>query len=165
MNKPIVSLIAAIGKNRELGKGNALLWKIPEDMKHFRETTRGHVVIMGRKTFESIGRPLPDRVNIVVSRENIKFYDFKDTVLVAHSIEEALEIARKSEQGEIFIIGGAQIYELAMPYVDKLYLTVVDEKFPDADAYFSDYSMFKTIINERNSNDENFSYKFLELAK
>ncbi len=157
-----VSLIAAIGKNRELGKGNSLLWNVPEDMKHFRDTTRGHTVIMGRKTYESIGRPLPNRVNIVVSRS--VDYKVPEGVLKAIFIEEALEIARKLEQSEIFIIGGAQIYALALPYADKLYLTVVDKEFPDADAFFPDYSKFKTIISEKKCRDGNYSYSFFVLA-
>lgn len=159
-----ISLIAAIGKNRELGKGNSLLWDIPEDMKHFRETTRGHAVIMGRKTFESIGRPLPERTNIIITRD--ASYLIHDTsVKVVHSLEEALEFGKTIEQEELFIIGGAQIYELAKPYADKLYLTVVDKKFPEADAYFPDYSKFGNIIAEKKSRDENYSYKFLELEK
>lgn len=161
--KPNISLIAAIGKNRELGKGNALLWDIPEDMKHFRETTRGHVVVMGRKTFESIGRPLPHRINIIVSRD--KNYDVPDGCLKVVSIEEALAEASQRENSEIFVIGGAQIYSLALPYVDKLYLTVIDKEFSEADAFFPDYSEFKNVLSERNSSDENFSYTFLELTK
>src|SRR3990167_2459998 len=108
----MISLIAAIGKNNELGKGNTLLWHIPADMKHFREITRGHTVIMGRKTFESIGRPLPDRRNIVITRD--KNY-LRDSVDVVHSLEEAIMSARTplAENEEIFIIGGAEIYKQA----------------------------------------------------
>lgn len=180
--KPTISLVAAIGKNRELGKGNALLWDIPEDMKHFRETTRGHTVIMGRKTFESIGKPLPNRNNIVITRDTDTFMkshpEFSSGSLsdsgseagmtvhrVAPSIEKALELAKEKEEKEVFVIGGAQIYALALPYADKLYLTLVDKEFPDVDAFFPDYSEFKNIISERKSGDENYSYTFLELTK
>jgi dihydrofolate reductase len=158
-----ISLIAAIGKNRELGRGNELIFKIPEDMKFFREKTRGHTVIMGRKTYESIGRPLPNRTNIVISRNNE--YKVSDTLIKATSIEEALGFAKKGEQGEIFIIGGAQIYQLAMPYADKLYLTLVDAEVPDADAFFPDYDDFKKIVLKRKSRDENYEYTFLELKR
>lgn len=161
--KPKISLIAAIGKNRELGKGNTLLWDIPEDMKHFRETTRGHVVVMGRKTFKSIGRPLPNRVNIIVSRD--KNYQVPEECLKVASIEEAIEKAIPREKSEVFIIGGAQIYSLALPYADKLYITRVDKEFPEADVFFPDYSEFNKVISERTSSDENFSYTFLELTK
>lgn len=158
-----ISLIAAIGKNRELGKGNALLWNIPEDMKHFRETTRGHVVVMGRKTFESIGRPLPNRTNIIVSRD--KNYKVPEGCLKAESIEEAIKISSQHEDDEVFVIGGAQIYALVLPYADKLHLTIVDKEFPEADAFFPDYSEFKTIISEKKSSDENYSFAFLEIEK
>lgn len=162
MNKLTISLIAAIGKNRELGKGNELLFKIPEDMKHFRETTRGHTVIMGRKTYESIGRPLPDRTNIVVSRDTN--YEGGEGVVVKKSIEEALEFAKTIEGEEIFVIGGAQIYQLALQYADKLYLTLVEAEVPDADAFFPDYSEFKK-VSERKSSDENYEYVFAELVR
>lgn len=161
--KPTISLIAAIGENRELGKGNALLWSIPEDMKHFRETTRGHAVIMGRKTFESIGRPLPNRINIIVSRDGN--YQVPQDCLKVGSIEEAIKEASQREKSEIFIIGGAQIYSLALPYADKLYLTLVNKEFPEADAFFPDYKEFNKVVSERKSSDKNFSYTFFEFTK
>lgn len=158
-----ISLIAAIGKNRELGKGNELIFQIPEDMKHFRETTRGHVVVMGRKTYESIGHPLPNRTNIIVTRS--ADLSVSDGVIIKNSIEDALEFAKSIEKEEIFVIGGAQIYQLAMPYANKLYLTLVEAHVPDADAYFPDYSDFKNIVSERKSNDEHYAYSFLEITK
>ncbi len=163
-----ISLIASVGKNRELGRGNELLFKIPEDMKMFKEKTTGHVVIMGRKTFESIGRALPNRVNIVVTRTlNLK-PQTSDLKFVS-SIEEAIELAKTLESppagGEIFVIGGAQIYEQALPFADKLYLTVVNKTVGDADAFFPDYSEFKTVLFERQSRDQNYSYTFVGLAK
>ncbi len=163
-----ISLIASVGKNRELGRGNELLFKIPEDMKMFKEKTTGHVVIMGRKTFESIGRALPNRVNIVVTRTlNLK-PQTSDLKFVS-SIEEAIELAKTLESppagGEIFVIGGAQISEQALPFADKLYLTVVNKTVGDADAFFPDYSEFKTVLFERQSRDQNYSYTFVDLAK
>lgn len=161
MKQPIISIIAAIGRNRELGKNNKLLWDIPEDMKHFRDITSGHVVIMGRKTFESIGRPLPNRTNIIVSRD----LDYQATgTIVVGSIKQALEEAKKVENEEIFVIGGGQIYEIAMPYIDKLYLTIVDADF-EADTYFPEYGDFKTAVSDRKSHDEHYRYRFLELVR
>ncbi|MCE9549224.1 dihydrofolate reductase, partial [Candidatus Nomurabacteria bacterium] len=102
----MISLIAAIGKNNELGKGNTLLWHMPTDMAHFRDTTRGHTVIMGRKTFESLKGPLPKRKNMVVTRdENYK----KDGIEVVHSLTEAVEKTKDEE--EVFIIGGGELYK------------------------------------------------------
>ncbi len=158
-----ISMIAAIGKNRELGRGNELIFKIPEDMKFFKEKTRGHVVIMGRKTYESIGRPLPDRVNIVISRNTD--YEVSDRVIKVKSIEDAIEVAKEHEKTEAFIIGGAQIYALAMPYADKLYLTLVNKEVKDADAFFPEYDEFTKVLFERRSRDKNYSYIFLDLEK
>lgn len=132
----ILSLIAAIGKNNELGKDNTLLWHIPADLKYFRDTTRGHAVIMGRKTFESIGRPLPNRENIVITRDH---YWQADGVQVVHSLDEALAVYKDTEQ-EVFVIGGAQIYAEALPYADKLYITRIDTSVP-ADTFFPDVDM------------------------
>lgn len=159
----VVSLIAAIGKNRELGRGNKLLFKIPEDMKFFREKTRRHTVIMGRKTYESIGRPLPQRINIIISRNTD--YKVPEGVLKSQSIEQALEIAKQHEREEIFIIGGAQIYKLALPYINRLYLTLVDADVPDADTFFPDYSEFKNIVSKKESKDENYDFAFVELTR
>src|SRR6185437_8294766 len=104
----MINIIAAIGRSRELGKNNALLWTIPDDLKRFKALTTGHPIIMGRKTFESIGRPLPGRANIVVTQQGPSFNPAR-TVLAANSIEDALARARETEGGEeIFIIGGAQ---------------------------------------------------------
>ncbi len=130
-----LSLIAAIGQHNELGKDNQLLWNLPADMKHFRDTTRGHSVIMGRKTFESIlaslGHPLPNRRNIVITRD----MDYqKDGVEIVHSIEEALELFKNTDE-EVFDIGGAEIYKAGIPFANKLYITHVGASF-DADSFF-----------------------------
>lgn len=159
-----ISLIAAIGKNRELGRGNQLIFQIPEDMKFFREKTKGHAIIMGRKTYESIGRPLPHRTNIVITHDS-NFMIHDSAVKIVHSMEEALEFGKSVEKNELFVIGGAQIYQLAMPYADKLYLTVVNEVVKDADAFFPDYSEFKTAVFERPSRDKNYSYTFVDLMR
>ncbi|MBI4084334.1 MAG: dihydrofolate reductase [Candidatus Levybacteria bacterium] len=183
MTKPVISVIAAIGKNRELGKDNKLLWHIPEDLQRFKRLTSGHTVIMGRKTFESIGRPLPNRLNIVITRDP----NFKpDGVNICHSLAEALEASIKYKvssikqekkknilntkysipdtEDEVFIIGGGQIFEQAMPIVDRLYLTIVDATF-DADVYFPDYSEFKKITFEEVGESGRYRYKFINREK
>lgn len=165
-----ISIIAAIGRNRELGKDNKLLWHIPEDMKQFRELTKGHVVIMGRKTFESIGRLLPSRTNIIVTRD--KTFTVSGAVVV-HSFEVGLERARKEEilrspqddnKREIFVIGGGQIYAEAMPFTDRLYLTIVDGEFV-ADTFFPDYSEFTKVLSKEKGRSGEYRYTFLELEK
>lgn len=161
MEKKIVSIIAAIGENRELGKNNRLLWDIPEDMGHFRSITRGHAVIMGRKTYESIGHALPDRPNIVITRDDT--FTTPDGCFIAHSLEEALELGKEKEETELFIIGGANIYQQAIDSADKLYLTVVHQSFPDADTFFPDYSRFSQIISRKEGSGNGFSYTFFEL--
>ncbi len=131
METMTLSLIAAIGKNNELGKDNQLLWNLPADMKHFRDTTRGHAVIMGRKTFESIGKALPNRRNIVITRD--QNYS-AEGIEVVHSMEEALELFKNTAE-EVFNIGGAEIYKAGIPFANKLYITHVDEAF-EADSFF-----------------------------
>ena len=132
----MISLIAAVAKNRAIGKDGLLLWHLPEDMRYFRETTRGKPVIMGRKTWESLPesfRPLPGRKNIVISRNPA--YDAAGATLVG-SLEEAIRQAKDSE--EVFVIGGADIYRQALPLAHRLYLTEVAQDF-DADAFFPDH--------------------------
>ena len=129
-----VSIIAAIGRNRELGKGNDLIWHFKDDMKFFKETTTGSTVIMGRKTFESLPKALPNRRNIVISRNK----DFKaEGAEVVGSVEEALKTAKNDE---IFIIGGGRIYTEFLPLADKLYLTEIDAECPDAEVYFPKFN-------------------------
>ena len=161
MRKPIISIIAAIGKNLELGKDNKLLWYIPDDMKRFKMLTMGHPVIMGRTTYQSIGRPLPGRINIILTRDN----SYKAPgCIVAYSLEEALTIARETDDKEVFIIGGGKVYEQAMNIADKLYLTIVEGKF-DADTYFPEYSRFEKILSEKKGEYNNYRYTFLELTR
>lgn len=164
-NSPTISLIAAIGKNRELGKDNDLLFQIPEDMKFFKEKTSGHPVIMGRKTYESIGRVLPNRLNIVVSRSMGETVSENSDLVVVNSLEDGLDKARKTGTDEIFIIGGAKVFEQAINLADKLYLTVVDTKDPDADVFFPEYKEFANVISKRESKDANYTYSFFELTK
>lgn len=125
----MITIIAAIGKNRALGKNNQLLWHLPNDLKRFKEVTSGHDVIMGRKTLESLGKPLPDRHNIVITRN--KDYHAPGCTL-AHSLRDAL---KKSTGEDPFILGGGEIYEQAMDLADILDLTLVDTA-PEADTFF-----------------------------
>ena len=127
----IITIIAAIAKNNALGKNNDLIWHLPADLKRFKKITTGHYIIMGRNTFESIGKPLPNRTTIIITRN--KNY-FKDGCLIAHSLEQALEMAKEEEQ--VFVIGGAQIYNYAMEHnlVDTLDITLVHHEF-EADVY------------------------------
>jgi dihydrofolate reductase len=160
----MISIISAIGKNNELGKKNELLWKFPADMKHFKEITSGHPVIMGRKTFESIGRPLPNRRNIVITRD--KNY-LRHGVDVVYSLEEALKLFETNE--EVFIIGGAEIYKQAMEFADKLYITNIEAEDKNADAFFPEIIpiVFGEISREEHLPDEKnpLSYSFVEYKR
>lgn len=160
-----ISIIAAIGKNRELGKGNRLIWHIQEDLQRFRELTKGHPIIMGRKTWDSLpAKPLLDRTSIVVSRQAGKLFQ---GATVIFSLEHAIDLAKSAPGGdEVFIIGGGQIYEQAIKkgLADKLYLTIIDAGF-DADTFFPDYSEFKKVVFEKSGESEGYKYKFLDLEK
>lgn len=158
-----ISMIAAIASgNRAIGKDNKLIYHIPKDLKRFKELTSGHVVIMGRKTFESIGKPLPNRINIVISRDPSYA---AEGIIVVHSLEEALRLPSFAQgDDEIFVIGGGQIYQQAMPLADKLYLTIV-EGSPEADTFFPDYSDFKKVVFEEAHESAGLKYKFLDLER
>lgn len=127
-----ISMIAAVGRNLELGKGNNLIWHFKEDMKFFKETTTGSSVIMGRKTFESLPKALPNRKNIVIT--NNRDY-VADGGYVVNSIEKALELAGDNA----FIIGGGNIYSQFLPLADKIYLTEIDDECANADTYFPQF--------------------------
>jgi len=163
----ILSIISAIGKNNEIGRKNALLWDLPADMKHFRETTSGHMVIMGQKTYESIGRPLPNRRNIVLTRdENFK----ADGVEIFYEIDKLLKVLNETEKdNECFVIGGGQIYKLFIDKADKLYITHVDVEFSDADTFFPtiDQDKWEKIKEEKHEADEKnkFGLSFVEYKK
>lgn len=159
-----VSLIAAIGNNRELGKDNKLLWHIPQDLQRFRELTSGHTIVVGRRTFESIGRALPNRTNIVITHSASLTRPGLAKLIVAHSLKEALDRAKELGENEVFVIGGGQIYQEALPFADKLYLTIVDGTF-DADTFFPDYSAFTKIVSEKKGESGGLRYRFLELTR
>lgn len=156
----MISIIVAIGNNRAIGKDNKLLWNIPEDMAHFKEKTTGQTVIMGEKTYQSVGRPLPNRKNIVLSLdEKLELPGCE----VRHSLDEVLNKYKNAKE-EVFVIGGGMIYKLALPYADKLYLTVVEDS-PEADAFFPDYSEFKKVVSEEKKDNGQYKFKFLELMR
>ena len=156
-------MIVIVGKNREIGYKNKLLWNIPEDMARFKKLTTEHVVIVGDKTFESIGKPLPNRTNIIITKD--KNYKIPDGCFVTHSIEETKTKAKELDaKGEIFIIGGGTIYKLFLPLIDKLYITEVDDA-PEADTFFPDYSDFKNIIFEEAHETDDLRFTFKELTK
>ena len=156
-----ICLIAAIGEHRELGKDNKLLVKIPEDMLHFKNVTMGHPVIMGRKTFESIGKHLEGRTNIVLTKNK----NFKaEGVLIVHSLEEAISLGESRDLHKIFIIGGGEIFHQAIRIADILYLTVIHHKF-DADTYFPNYSEFKKVLYKHEGSWKEYKFTILELSK
>ena len=153
----MISLIVAMGKNREIGKENQLLWHLPKDLKHFKDLTSGHPIIMGRKTYESIGKPLPNRTNIVISRRNDWF---EEGILIVGSIKEAVKFAKKIDE-EVFIIGGGNIYEQTIDLADKLEVTLVDAVL-DADTFFPkiDEKIWQKTDEECHQKDEKNEFDF-----
>ena len=131
----LISIIAAMGRNRAIGYKNTLPWRLPTDLQRFKQLTLGHHMIMGRKTFESIGRPLPGRTSIIITRQK----DFQaEGCLIAYSLDAAIELAKSRGEQEAFIIGGAEIYAQALSKADKMYLTMVEAE-PEADAFFPEF--------------------------
>ncbi|NCN52780.1 dihydrofolate reductase [Candidatus Parcubacteria bacterium] len=165
-NKAKVCIVVAVSKEKHaIGNGDKLLWHIPEDMKRFKTLTLGHPVIMGRKTFESIlgylGKPLPDRTNIVVTRDESYTHE---GVEVCTSLESALALAHELDSEEIHIGGGAEIYRQVLPFIDRLYLTIVDDE-PNADTFFPDYSEFTKVIETEKRDHDGLTYTWLTLER
>ena len=158
----MISLIAAIGQNRELGKDNQLIFHLKEDMQFFRETTIGHPILMGRKTFESIGRPLPHRQNYVVTRHPELLPDGVEPI---HNLRQFLESYRDTPE-KLFVIGGAEIYRQALPYAHCLYLTEVSTSVEDADVFFPDFDKSQyscKLIKKGKENDLSYSiFKYVK---
>lgn len=163
MENPKISIIVAVaGQNRAIGKHGKLPWYIPDELKRFKQITMGHPIIMGRKTHESIGKALPGRDNIVITRdENYQ----AEGCIVVHSLDEAINVAKEKDSQEIFIIGGGEIYKQAMPLVDKLYLTTVQEEIEDADVFFPDFSDFTKREQVGEGETEGIKYQFWEMEK
>lgn len=154
----MLSIIVAKGKNNIIGKENKLVWNLPEDLKHFKELTTGHTIIMGRKTFESLGRVLPNRKHIVFS-QNPDFKVKDENVQVVHSMLEIQEYIENQEEN--FVIGGAMIYNLLMPYVTKMYVTEINEEF-EGDSFFPKINpeIWKEINREKGHKDEASNLEF-----
>ena len=156
MDNRFVSAIVAAADNNAIGKDNELLWHLPNDLRFFKQTTSGHAVIMGRKTYESVGKPLPNRRNLVVTRQ-------KDYVLegaeVVHSLEAAL--ARCADETEVFIVGGEEIYRQALPITHRVYLTRVHANLP-GDAYFPSLDERDCVLvsEEKHNPDERHAYGY-----
>jgi dihydrofolate reductase len=161
MHTPRISIIAAIGQNRELGKKNELIWRISDDLKRVKALTIGHPLIMGWNTYQSIGRPLPGRTNIVISWTPAEI----EGCVVVSSLEEALEEAKKIESIEVFIFGGASVYTESIGIADRLYLTRIEATDADADAYFPPYEQFKKVVNIEAHLEHEPPYTYLILER
>lgn len=154
----MITLIAAAAENNALGKDNQLVWHLPNDFKRFKQITSGHYIIMGRKTFESFPKPLPNRTHVIITRQ--KNYAIEGCIVV-HSIEEAIKTCPKNE--ELFVIGGAEIYKQSIDFADKIELTRVHATF-EADAYFPEINAldWQLVFEEKHPQDEkhNFDYTY-----
>lgn len=153
----MITIIAAIGNKNALGKDNQLLWKLPKDLKHFKTLTENHPVVMGRKTYESIGKALPNRTNIVVSR---KENWFQEGILIVSTLKEALKFAKKINE-DFFVIGGGEIYKQTIDIADKLEITQVNGDF-EADTFFPkiDPKIWQKTDEECHSKDDKNEYDF-----
>lgn len=157
-----ISAIAIISKNRGLGLENNLLFHIPGELPRFKKITTSHPIIMGRKTYESIGRLLPGRTNIIITRD--VSYGVTGAIM-ANSLQDAIDAAKKAEgNDEIFIIGGGQLFAEALPITDRVYLTVVDAEVP-ADTFFPEYSVFAKVLEKEEKMDWDYPYTFMTLEK
>ena len=159
------TIIVAAGDDNAIGKDNDLIWHLSDDLKRFKSLTNGHCIIMGRKTFESFPKPLPNRTHIVITRQNN--YKAPDGIIVVNNMEDALDAARNDKQP--FIIGGGEIYKQSMGLADRIEITRVHHKFPDADTYFPEIDMSKwkeTARKEHSKDDKHeFSFTFLTYVR
>lgn len=160
----MLTIIAAVAKNNALGKNNDLIWHLPADLKRFKKVTLGHHIIMGRKTFESLGKPLPNRTTIIISRN--KSFSAEGCIVVS-SLEEAIIHAREDENP--YILGGGEIYKQALAYADYLDLTLVHQNFEDADTFFPEIDKTKWLEVEREdfkADDKHaYDYSFVKYKK
>jgi dihydrofolate reductase len=160
-----ISIIVAVSENGVIGKDNQLLWRLPDDLKRFKKLTLGHPIIMGRKTFDSIGKPLPGRTSIVVTRDQ-NFH--REGIVVVHSVEEALQEAAKLETEETFIIGGGELYKLTLAQADRLYITEVNTTI-SGDTYFyitdrQDWMETERTVHEADDKHE-FPFNFVNYVR
>ena len=158
----MISLIVAHDLNRVIGKDNKMPWHIPNELAYFKEKTMGKAIVMGRNTFESIGRPLPGRLNIVITR-NAAYKP--DGVTVVHSIEDAIELARKHHE-EVMVIGGEQIFKEVLPYTDLMYVTLIKKEF-EGDTFFPSYDQEWSIDSESDpiTTEDGLTYQYLIYKK
>lgn len=165
INKSLISAIVAMSENRVIGRQNQLPWHLPADLKHFKTITTGHPIIMGRKTYESIGKPLPNRTNIIISRD--ASYQAEGCI-VTSSIHDAINAAGLGHANEIFIIGGAEIFKTALPLISRIYLTIVHHQVL-GDVYFPelDNHVWQESMREPHMKDENnaYDYTFMTLER
>lgn len=154
-----ISAIAAMSSNRVIAKDNQIPWHLPADLRFFKKTTLGHYVIMGRKNYTSMGKPLPRRTNVVITRNP---YFVSSGCIVVHSLAEALAIAYQGQEEEAFIIGGGEIYRLAMDYLDRIYLTTIDLHI-DGDVYFPEFNAqeWRVLHEEHHAPDDHNAYAFV----
>lgn len=163
----IISTIVAYAKNHAIGLDNKMLWHLSDDFKNYKKITTGHCLLMGRKTFESIGKPLPNRTSIIITRN--QDYKAPTGCYIVHSLEEGFELAKSLGESECFINGGAEIYKQAMPKVTRAYITVVDCKIQKADAFFpavdfSNWTLKESFTHPKDERNE-FSFDFFLYEK
>ncbi|PKV76371.1 dihydrofolate reductase [Pontibacter ramchanderi] len=161
----MIAIVVAIAENNVIGKDNQLIWHLPADLRHFKQKTMGHPMIMGRKTFESIGKPLPGRTTIIVTRQE----DYKaEGCIVVNSVEEAIAKGKELDSEQVSIVGGAEIYKQALPMVDMLYLTEVHHAF-NGDTFFPELKEeeWQELSAESHEPDEKnkYPYTFKELRR
>lgn len=154
-----VSLVAAIAQNNAIGKNNELLWHLPADFKHFKNTTSRHFILMGRKTFESFPKPLPNRTHLIITRQ--ENYNVPDNCFAFASVNDALKFAKTQNQETVYVIGGGEIYKETINNANELIITHVIASFDDADAFFPEISThWKTISEEFHKSDEKNKFGF-----
>ncbi len=156
-----IAMIAAVAENGVIGKDNDLVWRLPDDMKYFMNSTKNHYIILGRKNYESLPpkfRPLPNRTNIVITRQ--KNLELENTIVV-NSLEDAIAVCKKDKQEKVFVIGGGQIYQQVLPITDTLYITEIHNKF-DGDTFFPEYDKneWEEISRDPHPTDERHKYAF-----
>lgn len=158
----MISFVVAMDQNRVIGFNNDMPWHLPNDLRHFKNITTGHTIVMGRKTFDSIGRVLPNRKHIVLTRSE---QSFPEEVEVVRNTDEILQYAKDHEAEEIFIIGGGELFKQMMPYVDKMYITLIEESF-EGDVFFPEFdeSEWELIEKEKGEKDERNPYNYYFLT-
>lgn len=158
---PRISLIAALSENRVIGNKGEIPWRIPGEQKYFKEITTPHPIIMGRKTYESIGRLLPNRPNIIITSDKSFVVD---KGYVVHSLDQAIQKAKALDQEEIFIIGGGKVFQASIHLADRLYLTLIHKEY-EGDAFFPDYSKFQKVVKRDDKDIQGIKVSFLILEE